>query len=391
MYRLKLPNHTDDFIHLERKNLRSILASIFINLFFLILFSIATHILFLIGITHNLVTLPIAFILFSLSCPHFIKKNTLPQIITFDQKLQKIILRDTAHTPFANAPALSYNQVQSFNIQKRITTHTNSQGVRSKNTSWHIVLLKKNGSQWFLLTFRSKAKADKHLLILQEFIHFDKASDPNKIKRKTTTQYSITHKSFSLADINQERFECQINHDEVSISWVKKLSLKRKIATQVVLVGYISLWIGLYQVGGALGIFGMIIVSVILAISIRMIIKRSKKSWIKINPQTFMATCPQKIFRPTQTIKMSLSSLYAVSFRLEHNAYLAVMDQSTHQAMQDAQNEMQTGKLSQAFSYIKQATRVKYIDTTTLTASDILTLQLLIQKFALELADHEVL
>jgi hypothetical protein len=391
MYRLKLPNHTDDFIHLERKNLRSILASIFINLFFLVLFSIATNVLLSIGITHELATIPIAFILFSLSFPNLIKKNTLPQIITFDQKLRKIILRDTVHTPFANAPALSYDQVQSFDIQKKIATHTNSQGVRSKNTSWHIVLLKKDGVQWFLLTFRSKTKAEKQLLILQQAIHFDKIIDLNKIRQKKTTQWSITHKSFSLAGINQERFECQRNHDEVSISWVKKISLKRIIARQVVLLGNILLCIGLYQVGGEFGIFGMIILSIILVISILVIIRNSKKGWVKINSQTFMATSSQNILRPTQNIEMPLSSLYAVSFRLEHNTYLAVMDQSTHRAIQDAQNEMQTGKLGQAFTYIQLVTRMKYIDTTTLTASDILTLELLIQKFALELADHEVL
>ena len=119
MYRLKLPNHAGEPVHLERKKFTFILASIFMYIFFVVLLLIAISVLLSIGMEHKLATIPIAFILLSLSFPNLIMSSNLPQIITFDQTLRKIILRDTEQISPEDAPALPYEQVQSFDIQKK--------------------------------------------------------------------------------------------------------------------------------------------------------------------------------------------------------------------------------------------------------------------------------
>lgn len=173
---------------------------------------------------------------------------TQPSRITFDHEKGAVVIEMNDKTD--QRGYIRYDEVEGFDIhEERRTSSSGSSNTRTRTYYvYHVYLKKKDGGEWHLFQFNTRAKAEELIIQLKAEIQFDKPFTVTEQPRLTS------------------KIEKQEGIDKTVIHWENKVTLMQPIIVFTFGLIFLTMLFSFFTFGEEVEIFGSIVIGFILII-----------------------------------------------------------------------------------------------------------------------------
>ena len=326
--------------------------------------------------------------LFFVSLKWLIMWPKLPEKIIFDPTFRQVYLLDSRHQSMENTPSMSYGEINSLKVQKKVE-RSNKRSV----TRYYVVLTKSDTSHWSLLgPYRREKEAAHelhHLLRLSQWT-VDQGTKLGQVNSaRDESEQSFTSGWTLPPRVSVDRlFKIESLSQYALISWEVRQPKGRAVATKLALVAFVMISFGATDLTDCSWIVSSI--SMIIALLIGRGIRRfNPEQEIKIY-RDHIALSSTAGFKGDHA-KLSYDTLNGLALDLrKEGTKLRFVTTSDLMALQDVDDTLNQSDIRGVFNVLSVLMKATYINTTHMSAGDMLRLEEMIQEHVLTMSDHQL-